>query len=320
MRIASFLLVLPLVLNSAATLFAWSESGHAIIMLLANDLLSPEEQAGLQELIQQHPNFGKDFQPPESLSDAKDRAQWVTGRIGYWPDVARAYDEYNRPTWHYQLGAALTMGDVSQIDVPADPGALPADATMETQELHVLQALELCTRTLANKKLDGSERAIALCWVAHLIADLHLPCHSGSLYAETVFAEPDGDRGANQIRVGESRLHGVWDRLLGNEYERGDINRRWNQIRTNPDLTARMETSTDVMDSSAWIDESRSIAVQFLYVGEIQQAVRSAIESKSTRLPPIVLSESYGKEAGRVARIRAAEAAARLAEVLRKAL
>jgi len=314
------LLCLPLFVALSSPLLAWAEAGHAIIMMLARDRLTPEEQEKLQNLIAQHPNYAKDFTPPADFPEGVETEKWKIGRIGYWPDIARAYDEYNRPTWHYQLGVALTMGDVSGIDIPKDPGPLPKDATMSTQELYVLQALELCTKQLADKSIPDADRAIALCWVAHLIADLHLPCHSGSLYAESVFAEFDGDRGANRISIGELRLHGLWDQLLGNIYERGDVNRRVFEIKSNPELTNRFEVATQVADPHVWIDESRSIAVQFLYVGEVQQAIRAAIESKSTKLPPVTISEDYGKQAGRIAQVRAVEAAARLAKVLSESL
>jgi len=313
-------LCLPLFVVLSSPLLAWAEAGHAIIMMLARDRLTPDEQDKLQKLIAQHPNYAKDFTPPADFPEGTETEKWKIGRIGYWPDIARAYDEYNRPTWHYQLGVALTMGDVSGIDIPKDPGPLPEDATMSTQELYVLQALELCTKQLANKSIPDADRAIALCWVAHLIADLHLPCHSGSLYAESVFAEFDGDRGANRISIGELRLHGLWDQLLGNIYERGDVNRRVFEIKSNPELTKRFEVATQVADPHVWIEESRSIAVQFLYVGEVQQAIRAAIESKSTKLPPVTISEDYGKEAGRIAQVRAVEAAARLAKVLSESL
>jgi hypothetical protein len=320
MHFHSILLCLALFLLLSSPLLAWAESGHAIIMMLARERLTPQEQEKLQTLIEQHPNYAKDFTPPVDFPVGIETEKWKIGRIGYWPDIARAYDEYNRPTWHYQLGAALTMGDVTGIDIPKDPGPLPENATMSTQELYVLQALELCTKQLADKSIPAADRAVALCWVAHLIADLHLPCHSGSLYAESIFTEPDGDRGANRIVIGELRLHGLWDQLLGNIYDRADVNRRVFEIHSNPELTTRSEAATQVVDPHAWIDESRAIAVQFLYVGEVQQAIRAAIESKSTKLPPVTISEAYGKQAGRIAQVRAVEAAARLAKVLSDSL
>jgi hypothetical protein len=103
-------------------------------------------------------------------------------------------------------------------------------------------------------------------------------------------------------------------------YDRGDVNRRVFEIKSNPELTRRFEVATEISDPNVWIEESRSIAVQFLYIDEVQQAVRAAIESESTKLPPVTISEAYAKQAGRIAQLRAVDAAARLAKVLSESL
>ncbi len=320
MKSLSHGLAIAFLLVSCTNVFGWAESGHAIITILAHRSLSAEQKAAFERIMEAHPRFAEDFAVPEELPKGIERRKWQIGRAGYWPDVARSQEEYDRPTWHYQLGAAMTMGDVSKIEVPADPLGLPADATMETQELYVLQALELCTNTLKDQSKSDAERAIALCWVVHLIGDLHLPCHSGSLYAESVFTDPDGDRGANRIEIGDLRLHGLWDQLLGNDYERGDVNRRLYELTNDKAIVERGKLATQQLDPKVWLAESRSVAQQYLYVGEVQQAVRAAIESKKTRLPKLRISDEYGQQAGRIAQVRAVEAAARLADLLEKSL
>ncbi len=314
------ILALIAVVFKPSSLFAWSESGHAIIAIMAHKMLPEDKQEALKALIEKHPNYKKDFRPPSELPTDAEREKWIIGRIGYWPDVARDYEEYNRPTWHYQLGASMTMGDVSRVPIPVDPVRLPSNATMQTQELYVLQALELTAKLLMNKKNSDADRAIAACWVAHLIGDMHLPCHSGSLYAPYVFDSDSGDRGANSIKIGDQRLHGLWDQLLGNDYERGDVNRRIFELTDDPKLVKRAKIATKQMNPQAWLLESRAAAVQYLYVGEVQQAIRAAIERRSSDLPPIRLSDAYGKQAGQLAQIRAVEAAARLAKVFERCL
>lgn len=173
---------------------AWSESGHHIIAEIAFDLLDATEQAMLLATLAEHPRYAEDFTPPQHVRDIVRRR---IGRAGYWPDVARRQPKYNRPTWQYQLGATLVIGDAAAVNVPADPGPVPAEATLDTQELYVVQANELCQKVMADKTKPPSDRAIALCWLAHLVADSHQPCHAGSLYVAGVF--PDGDRGTNSI-------------------------------------------------------------------------------------------------------------------------
>lgn len=99
---------------------------------------------------------------------------------------------------------------MGSVEGPKKLGPLPEDATLATKDLYIAQALELCTKVLAGKSQPDSDRAIAVCWIAHLVADAHQPCHAGSLYALDLF--PDGDRGANSIKTKQSKnMHALWD-------------------------------------------------------------------------------------------------------------
>jgi hypothetical protein len=91
------------------------------------------------------------------------------------------------------------LGNSDEITVPDRPGSLPLDAALETQDLYLSQAVELCLKVLLDKSQSAGDRAIALCWIGHLVADSAQPCHAGSLYMEKVFVKKDGDRGANSI-------------------------------------------------------------------------------------------------------------------------
>ncbi|MEZ6138357.1 MAG: S1/P1 nuclease [Pirellulaceae bacterium] len=183
--------------------YSWSECGHHIIAVMAYRQLKPEQQAEVIRLIKAHPRFELDFKIPEGI---KNEEEWLVGRAGYWPDVARR-SEYDRPTWHYQLGATKVIGEVK--DIPDDPGPLPENATLRTQELYASQAYELCNRVLADKNASDADRSVALCWILHVVADIHQPCHAGSLYVAGIF--PDGDRWGNQAK---QSLHKLIDRAV----------------------------------------------------------------------------------------------------------
>lgn len=179
---------------------AWWECGHHIIALLAYEQLTPNEQKALYRVLRSHPRFAQDFSGPPNTSNI---VRWQIGHSGHWPDVARKLDEYHRSTWHYELGSTLTIGIVNS---PADPCPLPYDATLETQELHVGQAIDLCQRVLADRSRTPADRALALCWLAHCIGDIHQPCHAGSIYVDGVF--PDGDRGGRGGGIGSELFNG----------------------------------------------------------------------------------------------------------------
>jgi hypothetical protein len=303
---------------------AWSEGGHHLIALMAYKLLSKEEQTKLRAILEKHPRFEQDFAAPKQLSDAEEIANWRIGRAGYWPDIARRQPVYNRPKWHYELGQALIVGDAMKLSVPERPGPLPTDATLETQELYLSQAMKLCTQTLADTSKSDSDRALALCWIAHLVGDAHQPCHAGSLYMESVFAEADGDRGANRIMTRQrGNLHALWDQLLGDNYTHDGTNRRFAEITSDEELTAKGKKAiaeAEGRDPQTWLSESRRYATDSVYAPEVLDSLRLVTRGILEKPETIELSETYLKNAGRVAQVRAIEAAYRLAETWRAAI
>jgi hypothetical protein len=322
-KLTSLFLVLILILPPQAV-FAWSEGGHHIIALMAFDLLSKDEQSKLVAVLEKHPRYIEDFAAPEKLPNDTEVLRWKIGRAGYWPDVARKQPVYNRSTWHYELGPALILGDASKLKVPERPGMLPASANLETQELHIAQALELCKRTMSNEDSAAADRAIALCWIAHLVGDAHQPCHAGSLYMENVFLEEDGDRGANRILTKQKKnMHALWDQLLGDEFTLNGTRKRIVEISGDADLVAkgRFAISTNGgLDPQNWLAESRAAAIKSVYSPEVIDSLSLVSRGMTDKPVPIELSEVYLKNAGRVAQERAIEAAYRLAETWRLSL
>lgn len=304
--------------SEARMALAWSESGHHLICLLAFAELKPAEREELLGILQAHPRYAEDFTPAEKIQN---RDRFRIGTAGYWPDIARKLPKYNRPTWHYQLGASLTLGDVSLLRVPEPPGPLPPDATLETKELYIAQAVKLCRTVLCDKSAAPSDRAIALCWIGHLVADAHQPCHAGSLYAVGLF--PDGDRGANSIATRQkNNMHALWDGLLGGRYSEGAINRREQEFQGGPAyavLRSEVFSRPDTLDPLTWLSESQKTARDYVYTREVL-FLTEAVMKEGGELPVIYFSEEYLQRAGGVAQVRAAEAGHRLATIWRQGL
>jgi hypothetical protein len=316
MRIA---LVFLLSILIARPCDAWWEGGHHLIAVMAYELLSEGEQHELQTILAAHPRIAEDFMPPMNVSGPEETNLWRIGRAAYWPDVARSQPKFTRPNWHYQLGATLTVGE--NVNVPKTPGAVPESATLDTENLHIAQAVELCRTVLRDKTRPLSDRALAICWLAHLVGDAHQPCHAGSLYFAGLF--PEGDRGANFIPTKQSdNLHFLWDGLLGAQFDAGDVRRRARTIASESQLwgdATRAAQKEGGLNPLTWLAESGEFGRSHVYAPEILTAVESAAR-ESRRLEMIDLSESYLKAAGEAARIRAAFAAHRLAAVLREGL
>lgn len=78
----------------------WSEGGHNLIAIMTFRQLDPQQKQTLIALLKEHPQFTKEFKLPDDLEDRDRVDEYLIGRAGYWPDVARGYKEFDRPTWH----------------------------------------------------------------------------------------------------------------------------------------------------------------------------------------------------------------------------
>ena len=189
---------------------------------------------------------------------------------------------------------------------------------MDTQDLHIAQAVELCREILRDKTHLAKHRALAICWITHLVADAHQPCHAGSLYSMVAF--PEGDRGANSIPTKQSRnMHALWDGLLGPSFSEGGIRRRRREIIANRDLIGdakKAAAQPGGLDPLTWLAESSELARTFVYTSEVMEPIEAVERGFVPVLERIDLSEAYLKAAGDLARKRAAYAAYRLAGIL----
>ena len=316
----------------------WAQ-GHHAIAVLAFEMLEPEEQNELIELLQHHPRFEQDFTIPDSIQgDEEAIHRWWIGVAGEWPDLIRGNAKYDRPTWHYQPGASVVIGDV---EVPDDPGPLPDDATMETRELYIVQAIELCKKVLHDESQPKADRALAICWLAHLVADAHQPCHAGSLYSPKAF--PNGDRGANLIPIkgqGDIRnLHAFWDSLLGAEATPESVEKRvaalkekgkteiWNQLLQElmrkdgqaliPD---RLHAPADgnACKAEIWVFEGRAIARTVIYSPDVVSALRVVERGLVKDVEHVLFSVLERSSASKVAHACGGMAGQRLQLLLRQ--
>jgi hypothetical protein len=318
------LILVVLLLCPPQAVHAWSEGGHHLIAAIAFSLLTDQERTELLSVLKNHPRFAEDFVPPEKLANDEERTRWLVGRAGYWPDVARKQPKYHRSTWHYELGPTIVLGTPDGIVVPERPGSLPLDATLETQDLYLSQAVELCRKVLSDKSQSAGDRAIALCWIGHLVADSHQPCHAGSLYMEKVFVKKDGDRGANSIPTKQRQnMHALWDQLLGDEFAQRTNRRRFAEITSSPQLTQIGRIAVSIpggLDPLVWLGESRKAAIENVYAPEVLDSLSIVSRGIAEKPEVLELSEGYLKNAGQVAQVRATEAAYRLWAVWKECL
>lgn len=327
-KLAARSLHVVLALAFAPTACAWNAAGHKVIAEIAWRKLPPAHRAAIAATLRQHPRFVDDFQPQMddeangAGSDAEDH--WIFCHAATWPDIARGIpagvrDEFHRPRWHY-INLPVFL-DAEQ--AAAFAGHLPANIEFELPvglaetSFNGVQAIKNSIAVVTNASTSDSERAIHYCWLLHVLADLHQPLHSASLYSEALF--PTNDRGGNSIRVrraGSSgsgqNLHSLWDGFLGRQANFSHVLGKANElIEQHPSESA---TPFVALPFDVWTTETQQLALDAVY-GPILEQLRDA-ESSANELPRLELPTSYFQAAGAIASRQAVIAGARMAGLL----
>lgn len=190
------------------TSYGWNRATHMVTGALAYRELqttAPQLIPRIVALLRRHPDYQQRW--ADKLSDPilteEDRNQYLFMLAARWPDDVRS-TTYDHPTWHY----------INYLYAP-EQGMARTDTTLATGET-ILQAFALNQQTLRSNAPDSS-KAIALCWLFHLVGDVHQPLHTTAL-VDKQFSE--GDRGGNLFKIKvlmssqTSNLHSFWDGML----------------------------------------------------------------------------------------------------------
>jgi len=313
------ILILCLSLSMLCTqpALAWDSVGHRLSAAVAIHYIGEELRGDLLRLLQQHPRYEEDFleQMPNSIASGTehDRAVWLLGQAAFWPDIARGLPEadrerFNQPNWHYIDGAWLrgqaTRQGNTYLGVSPRPD-IPGSANTDQID-NVMAALDYNGALLADERTPAAQRAVALCWLLHLVADIHQPLHAGSLYSATRFRS--GDRGGNGVETDEGNLHARWDRALRSE----GINASLDAVLDQHGATLEAMADTDDGDWSLWLHESRALLLNTVYTEEMKSAILAA-DANGDSLPNFTLDRNYVEAMRYHAGMRLALAGRRLA-------
>ncbi len=165
-------------LLTAPPAFAWGPRGHCIVARLAEAQLTPQARTEVRKLL--------------AL-----RGAWHLADVANWADDLRDVD----PAL-FQRTKRLHFVNFHSRSCIYDP---PRDC--RNGEC-VVAAIEKYSAILANRSNPPAERAEALVFVVHFVADVHQPLH----------ADYRHDAGGNDFQVrwhGQgTNLHRVWDSLM----------------------------------------------------------------------------------------------------------
>jgi hypothetical protein len=352
------------VLLISAPAWAWHEVGHFLTTLVAYRQLSPGDapSEAIQKLVailKHHPRFQEDFahSMPKGLT-AGEEARWLLCRASVWPDQIRgdrqnppAYPpqpdkqgSYHRGIWHYIdtplviVAEGTTAEQAEALEKKARAAqSLATDAPAEEADVkNVLQAIAFNRARLARG--NPAERAVALCWLLHLIADLHQPLHATAAYSPRALdpaAHPHGDEGGNLIHLGDRRnLHALWDaapdaspdatydpaepfdQRYNRAYERAL--KQFDLLLADEDLVARGKLAAAEKDPQKWARESYELAKNKVYTAEVRQQILVADSAHDESRPgvSIKLPDGYRAQAHEIGKLRVVQGGYRTAVFL----
>jgi hypothetical protein len=220
-----------LIITSACALFtmnagharAWNSIGHMTVAKLAYDQLDQKHQLALFRLLQSHPHY-KEFLAAGRPADIENEVQWVVLRSSYWSDWIRPRKRDNRGNV-----SKYHRGEEHYVNIPIiDPKdeAFFAGKTLINPDLpNIVTALRQRANDLKTKTAAAEDRAVAVCWLFHLVGDIHQPMHNVSYFSNTP-AFLGGDLGGNKFAIKADgrqwKLHAFWDDLLGVDRDYSD--------------------------------------------------------------------------------------------------
>jgi hypothetical protein len=313
---------------------AWHEAGHMAVARIAYLNLDDGQKAQIARILKAHPHYTIYLTQdrPREVSEV----EWAFLRAAVWPDWVRPpwrpkaprtpdvwerVRKYNRPTWHYINLPFVPPGQ----NVP-DPKHLPGkDYDSHGEPGNILAALKKSMTILWAADMPDEAKAIYLCWLLHLIGDLHQPLHAAALVSEDY---PRGDQGGNLFLVSTKKggpavnLHFYWDALLFVEdapYKH--IEARSNELLRDPKLQRDQLPELKAADFKAWARESAQLAREVVYQGgKLAGVPRSKGKAALAQVEAPVLPDGYEQAATEVARRRMALAGYRIADRLREVL
>jgi hypothetical protein len=300
-------------LTLASTSFAWNDTGHQIVALLAFQELDAGTQKRILIILADHPHYKEYFLANKSKKpiDSDDIAM----RAATWSDWVRSNHtkQFHKSDWHYiNKPYVVAKNDnkrqelLDTFNKNKNRGRIPEK---------IPDALKVI-KPAATTDQEKQERAVMLCWLFHLVGDLHQPLHAVALVNEAL---PDGDRGGNSVWVSARKgqapkpLHTVWDHLLGNHKDVRGIVR---------DISMSVKVCSDdrkQLDPAAWADESTTLARRngYNFRGKpIEFVIDTNARDGAPSSAPI-LPTGYLEVGEEIARQRVAVAGARLAELLK---
>jgi hypothetical protein len=305
---------------------AWHDRGHMTVALIAYRQLDDGQKKKVQSILKGHPHFGE-FLSASRPADAP-RDEWAVMRAAVWPDwVKQHHKEYSKPRHHYVNLPVKRLGGASE-ELAKTIEKNIAELSDKPSAGQILTVLPERLKEVGGDATPAKQRAVALCWVLHLVGDIHQPLHAASLFTKD---SPEGDHGGNASYVPwhgrPENLHSVWDGVVGWDEFRsplltpyGVVDLMARDFQKRDEVTAEERGVTKVGE---WASESRDLAEKEAYSfggAPLKVAFNFDRHHHLSAAEMTPLPDGYAKRARGVAEKRVALAGHRLADRLKEIL
>ncbi len=189
---------------------AWNGVGHSAGGAIAYYYLKQHNPAVMTKVIEalkSHPWYNDQKHWAAKLDGLSGDEKKVTMFMlaSTFPDEARSDKDLGggeKPKWHFVDYPFVPNGNTTTGNQPESPNAR-----------------EKITEIIASAKSenDPAQLALDICWIFHLIEDIHQPLHTSCLYTDDHL---EGDRGGNNTYFllpnndKPWKLHSYWDGLI----------------------------------------------------------------------------------------------------------
>lgn len=281
---------------------ACNRPGHMVTGAIAYAELKkthPEVVAKVVAHFKQHPQYKTKWLPEIQLLPAEDKEIYLFMAAARWPDDVRedkAFHPDECRAWH---------GLHHQFR--------PNEASVKTKDTSKVNIETAFAQNQSKVQSDapGKDRAVALCWVFHLVGDVHQPLHTVTLFNEEF---PKGDASATHFYIRTQAdpkntvtLHSFWDNLVQGSDKVSSVKEKASEIRDEYPRKKLDELKHDKF--SKWVDESFDLAKTVAYRN-------GKLKGSRDEQHGVLLPADYLKTVEPVAQRRIALAGYRLADLI----
>ena len=258
--------IMGVLVSFTTSVHAWDHPGHMVTAVIAYSEIEttrPDLIDKIGLLFLKHPDTAP-FWVAAGEAKGKERVRRMFIECARWADDSK-FTPRDMLTWHSARWAIVAK------DAPPKAKAA-AEARQGKPAGQALEALALNYAMVENPESSPSERALGLCWVMHILGDIHQPMHVSDLFSADF---PTGNAAATTSYVMDPvtksaiPLHILWDSNVlripslpevdkyAQLYMKKHPRSSFPELKTTP--------NTDPKAFEKWAKESHQVAVDWAY-------------------------------------------------------